>query len=140
MDIKRFTGVLGVIFLLLGVLGFIPGLMVRPGSLDPMNTGLLFGLFPVNGVLSLIHIGFGVWALAASKYIETSRTFNATAAIVYGIMAVCGLIPGLRTMFGVMPLWGHDVWLHGVIALASAYYAWGWQISGSTPRPLGPQS
>lgn len=140
MDIKRWTNLLGVLFLVLGVLGFVPGLNVRPGPMDPMNAGLLFGLFPVNGILCLVHIGFGIWALASARHIEAARTFNAGTAIVYGILAICGLIPGVRTMFGLMPLWGHDVWLHGLIALACAYYAWSWQITGSTTRPLGPQA
>lgn len=137
MDIKRFTNVMGVVFLLVGILGFVPGLNVREGLVDPTTTGLLFGLFPLNAVLCLVHIAFGIWAMAAARFIESARTFNAVTAVVYGVFAVFGLIPSLRNLFGIMPLWGHDVWLHGLIALASAYFAWGWQVT--TTRPLGPQ-
>jgi hypothetical protein len=33
-------------------------------------------------------------------------------AVVYGILTVMGLIPALDTTFGLIPLYGHDVWLH----------------------------
>ena len=33
-----------------------------------------------------------------------------------------GLIPGLNTMFGLMPIHGNDVWLHALIAIAAAYF------------------
>lgn len=127
MDIRRFTQVLGIIFLLIGVLGFFPGVVTHPGNMDPPNSGLLFGLFPVNAVHNLVHIGFGVWALAASKFLESSRNFCAATAVIYGLLTIFGFIPNLRTLFGLVPLHGHDIWLHGVIALSSAYYAWGWQ-------------
>jgi hypothetical protein len=32
-------------------------------------------------------------------------------------------VPGLRTMFGIAPLFGHDVWLHALLAIGAAYFA-----------------
>ena len=32
--------------------------------------------------------------------------------------------PGLDTLFGLAPLFSHDVWLHGIEALAAAYVGW----------------
>ena len=39
---------------------------------------------------------------------------------VYAVLAVMGLVPALNTVFGFIPIHGHDVWLHAVIALAAA--------------------
>jgi hypothetical protein len=32
-----------------------------------------------------------------------------------------GLLPTLNVAFGLAPLFGHDVWLHGVEAVAAGY-------------------
>jgi hypothetical protein len=37
---------------------------------------------------------------------------------------VLGLVPGLNTVFGLVPIHGHDVWLHAGTALAAAYFGW----------------
>ena len=127
MDIKRYCQVIGAIFLAIGILGFFPGVSQPPAHhMEPSTTGLLFGLFPINGLHNLVHIGFGIWALSAAKAVDTARVFCAANAIIYAVLAVCGLIPVLNNMFGLVPLHGHDVWLHGLIALVSAYFAWGW--------------
>lgn len=42
----------------------------------------------------------------------------------YGALAVMGLIPGLDTLFGLVPIFGHDVWLHAVTAAAAVYFGW----------------
>jgi hypothetical protein len=127
MEIKRYCQIIGAIFLGIGILGFIPGVSMLPAHhMEPSTSGLLFGIFPINALHNFVHIAFGIWALSASKKLENCRIFCAANAIIYGVLAVFGLIPGLNTMFGIMPLYGNLVWLHGLIALSSAYFAWGW--------------
>jgi hypothetical protein len=41
-----------------------------------------------------------------------------------------GLIPGLSTLFGLVPLFGHDVWLHALTAIIAAWF-------GYRDRPVG---
>lgn len=46
-------------------------------------------------------------------------------ALVYGIVflvVIMGLIPVLRTTFGLIPLYGHDVWLHVLLAAVAGYF------------------
>lgn len=127
MDIRRYCKVIGAIFLAVGILGFFPGVSHSPShSMEPSTTGMLFGLFPINGLHNLIHIAFGIWALTAAKSFDTARVFCMANAVIYAVFAVFGLIPGLQNLFGLVPLHGHDVWLHALIALSSAYFAWGW--------------
>lgn len=127
MDIKRFTLIMGIIFLAVGILGFVPALVSPPMHTDaPVEVaafhGRLLGLFPVNVVHNIVHILFGVWALYAAKGVNTSRVFCKANAVIYGLMVIMGFIPVLNTMFGLMPLHSHDVWLHAGIALATGYY------------------
>ena len=43
-------------------------------------------------------------------------------AVLYGVLGIMGLIPGLNTLFGLVPLHGHDVWLHLGTAAVAAYF------------------
>ena len=130
MSARTYALVAGVVFLLVGALGFVPGLLTAP-PLDapPMsmhhNYGYLFGLFPVNTLHSAVHLLIGVWGVIASRTWTGAKTFAAGLAVIYALLAVAGLVPGLNTTFGLIPLWGNDVWLHALAALVSAYFAWG---------------
>jgi hypothetical protein len=45
-------------------------------------------------------------------------------AWIFGVLAVLGMLPVVNTLFGVMPLHSHDIWLHAITALAGAYVGW----------------
>src|SRR5688500_1643489 len=128
MTIRYFALILGVAFLLIGVMGFIPAFVSEPkGTHDVTvhaNHGLLLGLFPVNALHNAVHILFGIWGIAAFMSLWGARLYARTVAIVYALLAVMGLIPALETTFGLIPIHGHDVWLHAVIALVSAVFGW----------------
>jgi hypothetical protein len=129
MKIRYFALIYGIVFLLVGIAGFVPA-FVTPMDM-PRNLaveaghGLLFGLFPVNIVHNLVHIAFGVWGLVAYRALASARLYARAVAVIYAILAVMGLIPGLDTMFGLVPLHGHDVWLHILLAAVAAYFGWG---------------
>lgn len=125
MNIRTFTLSIGLAYCLAGVLGFFPGLLTAPPQDAPtLSTpyGLLFGLFPVNSLHNIVHLGLGVWGLLIYKDVTASRVYARSLAVLYGVLAVFGLIPTLNTTFGLIPLFGHDVWLHLLTALAAAYF------------------
>jgi hypothetical protein len=41
---------------------------------------------------------------------------------VYAVLAVAGLIPGINTVLGLIPVHGNDVWLHALLAAVAAYF------------------
>lgn len=127
MNVRRFALIFGIIYLVVGIAGFIPQLLQAPASNAPQLAvdslhGRLLGLFPVNLLHTLVHVAIGVWGLIAAKSIRAGVTYARSLAIIYGVLAVMGLIPGLQTMFGLAPLHGHDVWLHAGTALIAAYF------------------
>jgi Domain of unknown function (DUF4383) len=137
MSTRTFALVFGIIFLVVGIAGFIPGLVTdtapvtgaAPGSPDAAATtdvihthGYLLGLFPVNALHNLFHIAWGIFGVAAYRGFSGTRIFARATAIVYGLFTLMGLIPGLNTTFGLVPLYGHDVWFHALIAIAAAYF------------------
>lgn len=128
MPVRYLAIAYGAVFLLVGVLGFIPGLAspaptgaAGPGALDHVR---LLGLFPVNVLHNLVHIFFGIWGLAVMSSPPGARIYARAVAVIYGLLAVMGLIPGLNTVFGLVPIYGHDVWLHGLLAAIAAYFGW----------------
>lgn len=124
--IRMFALIFGIIYLLVGILGFVPGLNQHHADLPPIAIdsfyGRLLGLFPVNILHNIVHIAIGGWGILASRSVGASRLFGKAVAIIYGLLAVLGLIPGANTMFGLVPIFGHDVWLHILSALIAGYF------------------
>ncbi len=121
--------VLGIAYLVLGILGLVPLFLVPPPIDAPPTTftllyGYLFGLFPVNLLHSLFHIVIGAWGLSAWSGRSNAIRFCRDATILFGALAVLGLVPGLNTLLGIMPINGNDVWLNGLTAIGAAYFGW----------------
>jgi Domain of unknown function (DUF4383) len=111
--VTTFARVFGVIFVVVGILGFVPA---------TMTNGMLLGLFPVNAVHNIVHILLGVWGLAVAKSVAGSVGYFKGLAIIYGLLTVLGLIPATNTLFGLAPIHGNDVWLHLALAVVAAYF------------------
>jgi hypothetical protein len=127
MNTRTFALVWGILFVMIAVTGFVPGLLQPPAPGHPdMAVDLLYGdalgLFPVNIIHSVLHLLYGLWGLAASRSWSGARTYAKVVAISYGGLVILGLIPGLNTLFGLVPIFGHDVWLHAVLAIPAAYF------------------
>jgi hypothetical protein len=140
MNPRLFAMVMGVVYLLVAALGFLGIGVTPPSANDPAlvvdhGYGRLFGLFPVNTPHNIVHLLVGVWGLAASRAFQTSRRFAQGLAVLYGLLAVFGLIPGLNTTLGLIPIHGHDVWLHAVTAGLAAVVGFSSMRIPSTTAP-----
>ena len=127
MNTRTFAMIFGIVFLAVGLAGFVPGL-VQPLHPDHPQVnpegGLLLGLFAVNALHNAVHVLFGLWGLAASRSLGGAVTYFRSVALIYAVLTVAGLIPGLDTLFGLVPLYQNDVWLHALLALVGAYFGW----------------
>lgn len=116
--VERGALIFGIVFLLVGVLG----LLVPGGTsmnADMATSGRLFGLFPVNLLHNLVHLAFGIWGLAASRSFQASRTYGRVGAVAYGALVILAFLS--PTLFGLIPIGSHDIWLHAILALGLAY-------------------
>ena len=128
MSTRTFALLFGIVFLAVGVLGFVPNLVepLHPEhpAVNPEG-GLLLGLFPINAIHNGVHLLFGLWGLAASRSLSGSVLYARAVAVIYVVLTVFGLLsPPFSTLFGMAPLYQNDVWLHGAIALVAAYFGW----------------
>jgi uncharacterized protein DUF4383 len=135
MRTATFALFIGIAYLSAGLLGLVPAALMPPPVDAPPTRfnalyGYLLGLFPVNVLHSVVHIAIGIWGLVAwqadhiGRRVRSPRMFARALAIIYGALAVLGLIPAANTLFGLLPIHGHDVWLHAVTAAIAAYFGW----------------
>jgi hypothetical protein len=136
---QRFAQVFGGIYLLVGIAGFIPPLLMgraeAAGTLTGSFMGLLFGLFAVSWLHSLAHAVIGIAGLAVYRSPTGARTYALALGIVYALIFVLGLITGNTTFGGLLPLNLWDNILHiGTSLLAfGAFFASG-ATSATSPR------
>jgi hypothetical protein len=123
---------IGLIFLLLGIAGFIPAFMTLPSSAPytPVDAprlafdagyGYVFGLFPTNFFHNAVHLAVGLLGIAASTSLSGAVVFNQGFAISYAAIALMGLLPATNTTFGLMPIYGNNVWFNALAAIAASY-------------------
>lgn len=129
MKATTFALILGIAYLVAGIMGLLPVFLVPPPADAPPTQftllyGYLLGLFPVNLLHSVFHIVIGAWGISAWSGRSNAIRFCRDVAILYGALAVMGLFPGMNTVLGILPIHGHDVWLHGITAAAAAYFGW----------------
>lgn len=131
--VQRFAQVFGAIYVLVGILGFIPPLIVGdiPVAMGGPFTGYLIGLFAVNWFHSLAHLLIGAAGLATYRSLSASRAYALALGVAYGALFVLGLFFGLDFLNGLLPLNGWDNVLH----LATALVAFGAFFAGRATEP-----
>ena len=125
MSTSTMALVFGVVFILAGAAGFFAA--PPPAHAPPLQIehghGLALGLFPVNTLHNVVHLLFGVLGVAASQgAVMAARQYFQLVSTSYAILVVLGLLPATQTLFGLVPLWGNDVWLHLALAGVAAYF------------------
>jgi hypothetical protein len=108
-----------VVFILVGLLGFFyTGL----GNMtaDPALAPKILGLFPVNVLHNIVHLLFGIWGLLAARTFSGARTYAQVGGVIYLLLAVVGFVA--PDGFNLVPLGGHDIWLHALLGIALAYF------------------
>jgi Domain of unknown function (DUF4383) len=132
MNAPTIARILGLLFLIAGIAGFVPWISpVAPldAPVISIDTAYRFigGVFPVNAAHDAIHLLFGVWGLLAASRFGAAVAYCRTVAVVYLLLVALGAIPifAFYTLFGIAPIYGWDVALHLVLALFAAYGGYG---------------
>jgi hypothetical protein len=127
MSTRTFARIYGIVFLAVGILGFVPGITTphtHPDVALDAGLGLLLGLFAINVLHNVVHLIFGAWGLVAARSLPAAKLYFKATAIIYAVFTVMGLVSAanLYTTFGLVPLYGNDVWLHALLAAVAAYF------------------
>ena len=100
----------GIVFLAVGILGFVPG---------ATNNDMLLGIFMVNPAHSIVHIVSGaIFLFASMAGAGAARLWFQIFGIVYAVVAVLGFMNPNGMLLGMISNNPADTWLHVVLAVA----------------------
>ena len=131
--LKKVSLIFGIVFLLVGILGFVPGLTTTDSDGMPM----LLGLFMVGTVHNIIHLASGVLALLGASSERYARWYLQGFGIVYALVAVVGIVQG-NTVLGLFSVNVADNILHVVLALALLGTGFGLKPGAQPTTPAKP--
>ena len=110
-SVQSLAALVGVVFLLVGILGFVPGITTHYGDLSFAGHGSgakLLGVFQVSILHNVVHLLFGIVGLVLAKTADGARTFLVGGGAVYLVLWVVGLIGAGDWI----PVNTADNWLH----------------------------
>src|SRR5687768_5745297 len=115
--LKTMAIIFGFVFLLVGILGFVPAATTH---------GHLLGIFHVNPVHNMIHIASGIVALFCGfQSVYASRQYFRIFGLIYGAVAILGFFHGDNPIFGIVANNMADTWLHVGISIVSLVLGFG---------------
>lgn len=103
------------VFLLVGVLGFVPGITTSYDELmfaGHDSEAHLLGLFQVSVLHNVVHLLFGVVGLALARAAGGAKSYLVGGGIVYLVLWIYGLVISADSAANFVPLNTADNWLH----------------------------
>lgn len=125
MNIKKGAQWFAVVFIVIGILGFIPSVT---------RHGYLFGIFEVDAIHNVVHLFSGVVALLCSTSEKASKSYFVLFGAVYAMVAILGFGTHEK-VFSIFSVNTADTVLHLLIAIVALWFG----VAGPrTPRPSAP--
>jgi len=84
----------------------------------------LLGLFPVNGVVTFLHLLVGFWGLFSWSGATSSVSYARGLALFLGALCLLALYATFNVPLELVPVRGNDAWLYGATALLGAYFGY----------------
>ncbi|MBY6539453.1 DUF4383 domain-containing protein [Rhodococcus sp. BP-349] len=132
--------IVGVVFLLVGVLGFVPGITTDYDMLTfagHHSGAMLLGIFEVSILHNIVHLLFGVAGILFARAPSSARLYLIGGGVIYLVLFVYGLVVDHDSSANFVPLNDADNWLHlalgvGMIGLGLALPR---VVTGTTATP-----
>ncbi len=118
--VQKAAGLVGAVFLLVGILGFVPGITSNYDQLSfaGHDSGAeLLGIFQVSILHNLVHLAFGLAGLAMARSARTAFTFLVGGGAVYLVLWIYGLVIDMDSAANFVPVNSADNWLHFVLGV-----------------------
>jgi hypothetical protein len=117
----------GAVFLLVGILGFIPGITTNYDTMTFAghdSEAELLGIFQVNVLHNIVHLLFGLAGLALARTAVNARLYLIGGGIVYLALWIFGLVIPLDEPINFVALNTADNWLHFVLGVGMVGLGW----------------
>nr|WP_171116297.1 DUF4383 domain-containing protein [Streptomyces sp. N502] len=118
--VQQAAMLVGAIFLLVGILGFIPGITTSYGSMEfasHESGAKLLGIFQISVLHNLVHLLYGVAGLAMARTASAAYSYLLVGGAIYLVLWIYGLAVGHDTDANFVPLNTADDWLHFVLGI-----------------------
>ena len=118
--VQKAAALVGAVFLLVGILGFIPGITVsydQLGFWENESDAELFGLFQVSVLHNIVHLLFGAAGLAFARSWTGARTYLIGGGFIYLALALYGALIDQNSDANFIPTNNGDDYLHLVLGL-----------------------
>jgi len=113
--------VVGAVFLLVGILGFIPGITTNYDQLEfagHESMAKLLGIFQVSVLHNIVHLLFGAAGIALARTDLNARNYLIGGGVIYLLLWIYGLLVERGSSANFVPLNNADDWLHLVLGIA----------------------
>lgn len=113
--------VVAVVFLVVGIAGFIPGLTTNYDGMTfagHESTAMLLGVFHVSILHNVVHLLFGIVGLMMARTVAGASAFLIGGGVVYAVLWLYGLLIDHDSAANFVPLNAADNWLHLFLAVA----------------------
>jgi len=110
----------GIVFLLVGILGFIPGITTNFDDITFAGNesgAELLGIFQVSILHNIVHGLFGIVGLFLARTMDGARTYLVGGGAIYLVLALYGIIVGTDSGANFVPLNGADDVLHILLGI-----------------------
>lgn len=110
----------GAVFLLVGILGFIPGITTDYSAMEfagHESEAKLLGIFQVSILHNIVHILFGVAGLLLARTIDGARAYLIGGGAIYLLLWLYGLLIDHESSANFVPVNRADDWLHFVLGV-----------------------
>lgn len=118
--LQRLAGAVGVVFLLVGILGFVPGITTDYSTMEfagHESDAKLLGVFEVSILHNIVHLLFGVAGLVLARTWGSARTYLIAGGAIYLVLWIYGLLVDHESAANFVPVNDADNWLHFVLGL-----------------------
>ncbi|MGO4782439.1 DUF4383 domain-containing protein [Cryobacterium sp. W22_MBD10_FK3] len=119
-SVQKVTLVISVIFLVVGIAGFIPGITTNYDQLllaGHESEALLLGVFQVSILHNLVHLLYGVVGIVLARTAIGARNYLIWGGVIYLVLWLYGLFIDQESAVNFVPLNSADNWLHLVLGL-----------------------
>jgi hypothetical protein len=120
-SVQRTALVVGIVFLLVGIAGFIPGVTTGMSGIQLAGHGsdaMLLGVFQISVLHNIVHLAFGVAGVLFARSARGARGYLIWGGVIYLVIWVYGLFFSGAIAANFVPLNTADNWLHLVLGVS----------------------
>jgi hypothetical protein len=118
--VSRLALIVGVVFLLVGIAGFIPGITTNYDTMSfagHHSDARLLGIFQVSILHNIVHLLFGAAGIAMARRADTARLYLIGGGAIYLLLWLYGLVISADSSANFVPVNDADDWLHFVLGI-----------------------